>query len=312
LDLKKLRHSANFKILIKTAILIFLSTRQKLNIMSLNTRSKTVEMAEEYYDSNEADAFYLNVWGGEDIHIGLYETPDENIARASRRTVETLAGQLSTLTTDSRVIDLGSGYGGAARYLAKNFGCYVDCLNLSKTQNILNQKNNLKTGLTDTINIIHGSFEDIPVSNDSYDIVWSQDAILHSGNRPRVLDEITRVLKPGGEVIFTDPMQADGCPVGVLQPIFDRIHLATLGSFNFYRSELLERGFEEVTVLPMLDQMRTHYTRVGEDLQSRYYEIINLSSQEYVDKMLSGLGQWINGADKGYLAWGILHFRKKK
>jgi len=280
--------------------------------MSPNTRSQAVELAEEYYDSTEADAFYFNVWGGEDIHIGLYETPDENIARASRRTVETMASQLTELTAECRLIDLGSGYGGAARYLAKNFGCYVDCLNLSKTQNKLNQKNNLRSNLTDSINIIHGSFEGIPALDDTYDFVWSQDALLHSGNRPQVLDEITRVLKPGGELIFTDPMQADDCPDEVLQPIFDRIHLETLGSFSFYRSELLERDFEEVIVLSMLDQMRTHYTRVGEDLRSRYHEIVDLSGYEYVDKMLRGLEQWVDGAERGYLAWGILHFKKKE
>lgn len=280
--------------------------------MSRSTRPQAVEMAEEYYDSTEADAFYLNVWGGEDIHIGLYETPGENIATASRRTVETMAGQLTGLTAESRVIDLGSGYGGAARYLAANFGCHVDCLNLSQTQNALNRKNNRKTGVADLINVIHGSFEDIPAPDVHYDFAWSQDAILHSGDRLRVLDEIRRVLKPGGEVIFTDPMQADDCPDGVLQPIFDRIHLATLGSFGFYRTELLARGFEEVAALPMLDHLRTHYARVGEDLQSRYDEIVELSGREYVDKMLRGLQHWVDGADKGYLAWGVLHFQKKE
>ncbi len=278
--------------------------------MGHNDRSQAVDMAEKYYDSAEADAFYLNVWGGEDIHIGLYQTPDEDITTASHRTVKTMAGQLTGLTAESRVIDLGSGYGGAARYLATNFGCHVDCLNLSQTQNALNRKNNLKTGVMDSIDVIHGSFEDIPASDVYYDFAWSQDAFLHSGNRLRVLDEITRVLKPGGEAIFTDPMQADDCPDAVLQPIFERIHLATLGSFSFYRSELLKRGFEEISVSPMLDQMRTHYARVGEDLQSQYHEIVELSGHEYVDKMLRGLQQWVDSADKNYLAWGILHFRK--
>ena len=278
--------------------------------MKSSTRSQAVEIAEEYYDSTEADAFYLNVWGGEDIHIGLYDTPVEDIAAASRRTVETMANQLGGLTAETRVIDLGSGYGGAARYLAANFGCHIDCLNLSRTQNELNRKNNVEAGVTEQIDVIHGSYEDIPASDANYDVVWSQDAILHSGNRPRVLDEIKRVLKPGGQVIFTDPMQADDCPDGVLQPILDRIHLETLASFGFYRSELGARGFEEVAVSPMLDQLRTHYTRVGEELKSRYDDIVNLSGKEYVDNMLHGLQHWVSGADKGHLAWGIAHFKK--
>ena len=276
----------------------------------MSSRSQAVAKAEEYYDSTEADSFYSNVWGGEDIHIGLYQTPDEAIAPASRRTVSTMAERIAGLGPDSRVIDIGAGYGGAARYLAATYGCHVTCLNLSTTQNAINEDKNAEAGLTGRIDVLHGSFEDIPTDDAGFDLAWSQDAILHSGNRPRVLDETHRVLKPGGQFIFTDPMQSDDCPPGVLQPILDRIHLETLGSIAFYRDALGTRGFEEVAVLPLLDQLRTHYTRVGEDLKNRYAEIITLCGQDYVDNMLQGLDRWVEGADAGYLAWGILHFRK--
>jgi ubiquinone/menaquinone biosynthesis C-methylase UbiE len=276
----------------------------------MNRRSQAVRKAEEYYDSSEADAFYKNVWGGEDIHIGIYGTPDEAIARASRRTVETMALQISGLGPKTRVLDLGAGYGGSARYLADTYGCHVTCLNLSETQNDLNREKNAESGLGGLIDVVHGSFEDIPAEDRSVDLVWSQDALLHSGDRPRVLDEVSRVLAQGGQVIFTDPMQADDAPGGVLQPILDRIHLSTLGSFAFYRAEFTKRGFADVQLAPMLGQLRTHYARVGEELKSRYDEIIRLSGKAYVDNMLRGLEHWVDGADKGYLAWGILHFRK--
>ena len=111
-------------------------------------------------------------------------------------------------------------------------------------------------------------------------------------------------------MIFTDPMQADDVDTSVLQPILDRIHLSTLGSFAFYRQEFSKRGFKEGQSSSMLDQLRTHYFRVGEELKDRYAEIVELSGQTYVDNMLKGLDHWVNGADKGYLAWGILHFKK--
>lgn len=66
---------------------------------------------EAYYDSSEADSFYAAIWGGEDIHIGVYENPGEVVARASARTVETMAERLETLTPKSRVLDMGAGYG---------------------------------------------------------------------------------------------------------------------------------------------------------------------------------------------------------
>ena len=272
--------------------------------------SQAVTQAEEYYDSDAADAFYRNVWGGEDLHLGIYQSPNEDIGAASRRTVDTMAEKLDRLGPDSRMIDLGAGYGGSARRLASTSGCHVTCVNLSGSQNAINEEKNGEAGLSGRIRVVHGNFEDIPEADASFDIAWSQDAILHSGDRPRVLDEIKRVLKPGGELIFTDPMQSDDCPDGVLQPILDRIHLETLGSVAFYREALTARGFEERSVTPLPEHLRTHYARVAEELNRRYDEIVALSGRDYVDNMLRGLRHWIDGADAGYLNWGILHFRR--
>lgn len=276
----------------------------------MSNRSDAVERAEVYYDSTEADAFYKTIWGGEDIHIGLYKSDDEPIADASRRTVETMADRIPAAGGDTRILDLGAGYGGAARYLADRFGCPVTCLNLSETQNALNRELTAKAGLNDLVRVVHGNFENIPEPDDSYEVVWSQDAILHSGDRTRVLDEIRRVLSPGGQLIFTDPMQADDCPEGVLQPILDRIQLSTLASFAFYRQELGKRDFHAENIDEQTGQLRNHYARVRVTLQENYDQAVGLSGKEYVDNMLTGLQHWVDGADRGYLAWGIMDFRR--
>ena len=273
------------------------------------TKSEAVERAEAYYDSTEADAFYQTIWGGQDIHIGVYQGDDEPIADASRRTVATMASRLARVDGTTRILDLGAGYGGSARYLADRFGCQVTCLNLSETQNALNRMLTAEAGLTDRVSVVHGDFENIPEPDNSFDIVWSQDAILHSGNRTRVLDEVRRVLVGGGQFIFTDPMQSDTCPDGVPQPILDRIQLSTLASFGFNRTELSARGFEEADTESLTDQLRMHYWRVGQALEDRYDEAVQLSGKIYVDNMLKGLRHWVDGADRGYLAWGIMDYR---
>lgn len=276
---------------------------------TMNSRSAAVERAEAYYDSTEADAFYQTVWGGQDIHIGIYRGDDEPIAAASRRTVETMANRLDHVDETTRVLDLGAGYGGSARYLADRFGCRVTCLNLSETQNALNRELTEEAGFTERIRVVHGDFENVPEPDDSYDVVWSQDAILHSGDRDRVLDEVRRVLVGDGRFIFTDPMQSDDCPDGVLQPILDRIQLSTLASFAFYRTELEKRGFREAAIECLTDQLRTHYSRIGQDLKDRYDDAVERSGRTYVDNMIKGLRHWVDGADRGYLAWGIMDFR---
>ena len=277
----------------------------------MDNKLDAVAMAEEYYDSTPAVEFYKNVWGGEDIHIGLYRTNDEDIGEASQRTVVNMAQRLSPIETDTKVIDLGSGFGGTARFLASNFGCQITCVNVSETQNALNREMNEEAGLSDQIDVIRGSFEEVPLPDEGYDIAWSQDAILHSSDRKAVLDEVQRLLKTEGEFIFTDPMQSEGCPTHVLQPILDRIHLETLGSVEFYRSNLKNRGFIEIDTIERVDDMRTHYARVSEELRKNYDEICELSGPDYVENMMEGLDHWMEGADKGFLAWGIMHFQKK-
>jgi sarcosine/dimethylglycine N-methyltransferase len=271
--------------------------------------SEVVRTARDYYNSDDADAFYHNVWGGEDIHIGLYSGPSERIATASERTVSTMAARLRGLDAQSHVVDLGAGYGGAARWLAARTGCRVTCVNLSETQNARNRALTEAAGLANRIEVLDASFEDVPCPTDGFDVVWSQDSILHSGDRARVLREIDRLLKPGGEVIFTDPMQADACPDGVLAPVLERIHLDSLGSIAFYREQARELGWSEVGVLPMMEQLVTHYTRVREELVGRRAELLESVSPEFLERMVRGLGHWIDAGRRGYLAWGILHFR---
>lgn len=271
-------------------------------------QSSVVKVTESYYDSDDADRFYFHIWGGEDIHIGLYADGD-SVFDASRKTVARMADKLSGVDKTTRVLDLGAGYGGSGRYLAQRFGCHVNCLNLSETQNERNRKLNKEQNLTGLVDVVHANFEEIPSEDDAYDVVWSQDAFLHSGQRRKVIEEVRRVLKPGGQLIFTDPMQSDDCPSGVLQPVLDRIHLETLGSVKFYREVTKELGFSELSVEPLLPQLVKHYATVRAQLQTRYDDMTKVVSKAYVDRMIQGLSHWVDAGEKGYLNWGILHFK---
>jgi sarcosine/dimethylglycine N-methyltransferase len=165
-------------------------------------------------------------------------------------------------------------------------------------------------GLTDLIDVYDASFEKAPLADSDFDHVWSQDSLLHAGNREAVLDEVDRILKPGGSFIFTDPMQADNCPEGVLQPVLDRLHLETLGSIAWYRDEARKRGWTEAGVHDLTPQLIAHYTRVRSNLAERRKELAGKISDAYLDRMIQGLGHWVDAGSNGYLAWGILQFRK--
>ena len=271
--------------------------------------SEVVQQAKDYYDSQDADEFYYHVWGGEDLHLGIYEQPDEPIFDASRRTVKTMADQIQ-LNEKTRVLDVGAGYGGAARFLAATYGCHITCLNLSEKENNRNRQKNKEQGLEHLIEVIDGNFENLPFEDESFDVVWSEDAILHSGEKARVISEVSRVLKKGGHFVFTDPMQSDDCPDGVLDAILTRINLDSLGSVKLYRQLAAENGLKEINVIDLAKYLPMHYDRVYRELEGRYEEMNKIVSREYLDNMLAGLKRWVDGGNKGYLNWALLHFQK--
>ncbi|WP_201745027.1 SAM-dependent methyltransferase [Aidingimonas lacisalsi] len=268
------------------------------------------EKAREYYNSDDADNFYFHVWGGEDIHVGLYRDDKEPVYDASRRTVAKMASCLPKLGAKTRVLDIGAGYAGSARYLAHEYGCSVTALNISEKENERGREKNREQGVDNLVEIIDGSFEDIPFDDDSFDVVWSQDAILHSGDRQRVLEEAVRVLRPGGHFVFTDPMQDDGCPRAALEPILARIHLDTLGSPGFYREALTSLGLEEVDFDDSSDMIAMHYGRIHDVLSEHEKDVSQFVSHDYIERMKHGLQHWVEGGQRGNLRWGIFHFQK--
>ena len=80
---------------------------------------------------------------------------------------------------------------------------------------------NKAAGLEDKI-IIPGeiSFFDTGMPDSSFDVVISQDSMLHAGSgRPRAIAEAARVLKPGGRMVLTDYIQAEDAEASDLQTV---------------------------------------------------------------------------------------------
>ncbi|MEV0443277.1 methyltransferase domain-containing protein [Streptomyces spectabilis] len=264
-----------------------------------------------YYETSDVDAFYDIVWGGEDIHTGIYAHDREPIADASRRTVQELADRLqATAGPERTVLDLGSGYGGTARYLADRFGCRVVALNLSTAQNERHRAANAKRGLGDLIEVVTGSFHDVPYADGHFDAVCSLEAFCHSGDRNRVLSEAVRVLKPGGALAFTDLMADEATPPEVLHAAVSRLGVDALATPAFYRERLTELGLEAVDFADHSDQVVRHYVRLTDETRAKEAELRAVISPGYVDGLLGNLPLWVDAARAGHLRWGIFSGRR--
>ncbi|CAM5400538.1 Glycine/sarcosine/dimethylglycine N-methyltransferase [Streptomyces alboniger] len=120
-----------------------------------------VGTARSYYNSPDADTFYAKVWGGEDIHIGPLRAPG--------RTDRGREPPHGAADGGRAAADRGFGgprpRGGLRRLrpsAGRGHGCRVIALNLSEVENRRHKELNAGRGLSDRIDVVDGSFEDIP------------------------------------------------------------------------------------------------------------------------------------------------------
>lgn len=112
-----------------------------------------------------------------------------------------------------RVLDVGCGIGGPARYLAVTHGCHVTGIDLSAAHCEAAMELSRWVGLHHVTTFLQASALALPFSNASFDRVWTQNVQMNIPDKARFYGEIARVLKPGGKLAFSDILQGPGGPV---------------------------------------------------------------------------------------------------
>ena len=270
-----------------------------------------IGISEDYYDSKDANYFYQKIWSPEYLHVGSYKDGSIGIEEASLAMINRMLRLLPSIKKSSKLLDLGSGYGGTARYLAETYGCSVTCVNISKVQNEFNIEKNKKAGLDEKITVVKGNFEKLPFTRDLFDLVWSQDAFLHSAHKNDIFREVSRVINNEGRFIFTDFIKSEDCPDQVLKPILQRLQLEDLATSRQYDRMARNVDMAKVYTKEMPEMMVIHYRKIIEKLQSEYKNIIKKVSKKYIDDMLTGLQHWIDGAEAGHISWALFQYQKK-
>jgi len=115
----------------------------------------------------------------------------------------------SGIQKDHHVLDVCSGMGGPARYIAHCVGCRVTGIDFTESRYRSAIKLTEMVGLDHLVDFVHGNALEMPFSNDSFDVVIGQEAWCHVPDKPRLIAECARVVKPGGVIAFTDIVRTD-------------------------------------------------------------------------------------------------------
>jgi len=178
---------------------------------------------------------------------------------------------LAELKAGEVVLDLGSGGGIDVLLSAKRVGPTGKAYGLDMTDDMLAlaRENQKKAGVRN-VEFLKGAIENIPLPDNSVDVIISNCVINLSGDKDRVLQEAFRVLKPGGRLAVSDivirgeiPAQVRksmelwvGCMAGALQE-------------SEYRQKLRTARFESIDVEPtriyQVEEAREYLIAAGLD-----------------------------------------------
>lgn len=255
-----------------------------------------------YYDG-PADEIYRTIWG-DNLHLGVPRNDECPHPEAMEHTNEIMAAAV-LLGPDAHVLDLGCGYGSTARYLATNFGCRVTGVNISEKELELARERSTAADLDHLLSFEYGDFHRLDYADESYDIVWSQEAFLHAADKTGVLSECRRVLRERGSLIFTDILVRRDTPEKDRVQIYDRVKSPEMWDFDDYANSLSELGFSVPRTEDWSGYVARSYAWVRDRLRENQEALIPRIGAETIDHTLDSLSFWVASAEAGNIGWAL-------
>jgi cyclopropane fatty-acyl-phospholipid synthase-like methyltransferase len=152
--------------------------------------------------------------------------------------------QMVAANPDQHWLEIGSGIGGPARYLAHRGGIRVTALELQEDQNDLAAQLSKRCGIDSSVVHVCGNFLDHDFGEQKFDAVVSWLALYHIPERPRLLELCHALLKPGAYFYTEDLCSLGEIEAAQLADLERDLYAITLPRIDGYREDLENAGFE--------------------------------------------------------------------
>jgi SAM-dependent methyltransferase len=148
------------------------------------------------------------------------------------------------LAPGTRLLDLGSGIGGAARFFARRYGCLVSGIDLTPEYVELAKTLTKLVGPEGQVDFRVGSATDLPFGDSSFDVATMLHVGMNIPDKARLCTEAARVLRPGGTFAIYDVMRTGDGALGFPVPWAGAEAISFLARPADYRRALAVAGFE--------------------------------------------------------------------
>lgn len=152
-----------------------------------------------------ADDGILEYYWGEHIHLGYYEKRGTDFLQAKYDFIDKMMefGDVAPGST-AKVLDVGCGFGGTSRYLAKKLDANSHVTGITLSPRQVERATGLakEQGVADKTKFTVMNALDMSFPDNSFDVVWACESGEHMPDKKKYIDEMMRVLKPGGKFVM--------------------------------------------------------------------------------------------------------------
>lgn len=205
------------------------------------------------------------------------------------------------------VLDVCSGMGGPARYLAWRTGCNVTGLDLTASRVEGATELTRVAGLSGSVRFVHGNALDMPFQDASFTLAIAQEAFAHIPDKPRLLAQCARVLQPGGRLVFSDIIHRGNLSVHDAQRLSDGMTFSEIETLGGYAEQLRLCGMAVVRRFDLTQE----WTRILVERHAMYRSMepdtVARLGREHFERYDRAYEHFVGLYQSGVLAGALIH-----
>uniref|UniRef100_A0A7C8Z6X3 phosphoethanolamine N-methyltransferase n=1 Tax=Opuntia streptacantha TaxID=393608 RepID=A0A7C8Z6X3_OPUST len=237
---------------------------------------------------------YERVFGSGFVSTGGLETTREFVSKLD-------------LKPGQKVLDVGCGIGGGDFYMAENFD--VEVVGIDLSINMISFALERAIGLKCAVEFEVADCTKKTYPDDTFDVIYSRDTILHIQDKPALFKSFYKWLKPGGKVLISDYCKRAGQPSPEFaQYIKQRGY--DLHDVQEYGQMLKDAGFDEVIAEDRTDQFIRVLQRELDCIEKDKDAFISDFSEEDYNDIVGGWKAKLVRSTMGEQRWGLFIAKK--
>ncbi len=217
--------------------------------------------------------------------------------------------ELVQLPDGATVLDIGSGLGGSAFYLAERKACVVQGIDLMEMNVAEANRRAQVLGIGDLVAFTAGNATALPFDDEQFDIVWGQDAWCHIDDKKALISEAHRSLVTGGSLVFSDWLLKDAGS-DLAEEVRKVTASANLGDVATYLELMAAQGFEVATHVDTSAEFAEGYRQVLSRLRATEAQVVERFGQKIFDIVLEKQQFVLEAFTSGLLGAGSFVARK--